>query len=54
MQSITITGKNATAQISTAIPPNTTVQFRNSGSSISINTASFPTIPINRAFIADF
>jgi hypothetical protein len=54
MQSITITGKNATAQISTAIPPNTTVQFRNSGSSISINTASFPTIPINRAFISEF
>lgn len=54
IQLITIAGKNATAQISSAIPPNTTVQFRNSGSSISINTTSFPTIPINRAFISDF
>jgi hypothetical protein len=54
IQLITINGKNATAQISSAIPPNTTIQFRNSGTLISINTASFPTIPINRAFISDF
>lgn len=54
IQSITISGKNATAQISIAVPANTTVQFRNSRSLISINTASFPTIPINRTFIVDF
>jgi len=54
IQSITINGKNAVTQISSAVPPNTTVQFRNNGSSISINTASFPTIPINRAFISEF
>lgn len=54
IESLTIEGKNATAKISSEVPANRTVQFRYSGSLISINTASFPSIPINRAFISDF
>jgi len=54
IQSLTIEGKNATATISSDVPANRTIQFRYSGSLISINTASFPSIPINRAFISDF
>lgn len=51
--SITVAGKNATAQVSSTIPANTTVHFKYKGTAISINTSSFPSI-INRAFILDF
>lgn len=53
ISNMVLAGKVATASIISAIPPNTTIQFRYIGTSIVIDPAKFP-VNTNRAFVLDF